>query len=690
MSSTPGIQYPEHAAGATGKYGPDETFSEPPPGANYKKSISPVRRCDTCLHMLASVCHLWGSYVEDDYVCADWKFDIIEEGTSEDYMSLAEIFFSSPIVEQDDDGLIWKEALRTGTYPLSPGPNGQAVNKPIIVKLQADDPMKEVGLNNLVEAFNDRAFEHVTVPLSHKDQVHENTGFIDKLKIVPDKNDPSRHVLLAGYRFTEPEIKGKVERGTIPNNSVGILFNYTRKSDGRTFPQALAHIALTHRPFIRGLKPFGINASDEEVENMLVFDGTGVWDEAKTHEHRRDMIWRALQKVNDEIRSGIGQDDQADGMAFAPYYTLTSMTDNKLLISHTGYDTDDAYVANYNVGDDSVDLEPLTKWQKVERQWVKAAIQEDGDFAAAEHDWDDLILYFDAGTTDAPLGTPGGKQNWVDKVGGLPRYVRKIARELMKRHGYTMSRAIATAISRIKHWAVVSKDPKVKAKAVKAIAEWEAKKAKAHLKSMSDDDFVEKYLFTDWIPEIDEPRKGVETVMAKETGEVQEAATTEEKTTEATVVDFDMQQVKDLESRLALAETQLAEANKKAREYEVDRKIDSYKETWGEQPALLKKIKTIMLADTGSTYSLMLSDEEGATASSYTLTGIVEEILSVLPKPEVKLTDQASRTMGFDEHPSTRSDDKTSTEDKALKLAEWMNDDEYISFVKKRGNGTTS
>jgi hypothetical protein len=46
--------------------------------------------------------------------------------------------------------------------------------------------------------------------------------------------------------------------------------------------------------------------------------------------------------------------------------------------------------------------------------------------------------------------------------------------------------------------------------------------------------------------------------------------------------------------------------------------------------------------------------------------------------------------MGFDEHPSTRSDDKTSTEDKALKLAEWMNDDEYISFVKKRGNGTTS
>lgn len=82
---------------------------------------------------------------------------------------------------------------------------------------------------------------------------------------------------------------------------------------------------------------------------------------------------------------------------------------------------------------------------------------------------------------DSPVGTPGGTQNWVDKAGGLPKYIRMVAHALIRK-GATKARAIATAVATMKRWAAnvggkVSE--KVQAAAAKAIAEWEAMKAKA-------------------------------------------------------------------------------------------------------------------------------------------------------------------------------------------------------------------
>lgn len=77
--------------------------------------------------------------------------------------------------------------------------------------------------------------------------------------------------------------------------------------------------------------------------------------------------------------------------------------------------------------------------------------------------------------------------NWVDEVGGLPKYIREIADSLMKR-GYSESRAIATAVNTVKRWArggparqggEGSVSAKTQAKAIAALAEWEAKKARA-------------------------------------------------------------------------------------------------------------------------------------------------------------------------------------------------------------------
>ncbi len=70
---------------------------------------------------------------------------------------------------------------------------------------------------------------------------------------------------------------------------------------------------------------------------------------------------------------------------------------------------------------------------------------------------------------------------WHHKGMQLPAFVQHIARDLMAERGMDESRAIATAIALIKRWAAGGKDvkPETRAKAVAALAEWEALKAKA-------------------------------------------------------------------------------------------------------------------------------------------------------------------------------------------------------------------
>ncbi|WP_432051821.1 NUDIX domain-containing protein [Streptomyces xiamenensis] len=70
--------------------------------------------------------------------------------------------------------------------------------------------------------------------------------------------------------------------------------------------------------------------------------------------------------------------------------------------------------------------------------------------------------------------------NWVDDVGGLPRYIRRIADHLM-REGRTESHAIAIAVNAVKRWCRGGGNVKAdtRAKACAAVASWEAKRARA-------------------------------------------------------------------------------------------------------------------------------------------------------------------------------------------------------------------
>lgn len=88
----------------------------------------------------------------------------------------------------------------------------------------------------------------------------------------------------------------------------------------------------------------------------------------------------------------------------------------------------------------------------------------------------------------APIPNKPGKTNWVEKAGGLPSYIRRIA-EHLKGQGKSTSVAIATAVNTVKRWAAggtvtAHGGPRVSAKtqaqAAAALASWNAKKAKSH------------------------------------------------------------------------------------------------------------------------------------------------------------------------------------------------------------------
>lgn len=226
--------------------------------AGYKLSED-QKNCATCGHFTAgvNVCSLYGARVRADHVSEGYiaaKGGIAAE--------LSEMAHESMHLSETD-GLIWKDVLVEGSWALSPDVLGQPTRKPIKVVVDGEEP-GVLSMRKLKQNFDDQAMDHVTVPLSHSDRPDENTGYVKALDIRKGKD--GKHRLMAGFEFTEPDIKGKVERKTIPNVSVGVLFDYMRKRDGKKYDQALAHVALTSKPWLNGLTPFGSLAASQDLE----------------------------------------------------------------------------------------------------------------------------------------------------------------------------------------------------------------------------------------------------------------------------------------------------------------------------------------------------------------------------------------------------------------------------------------
>jgi hypothetical protein len=84
----------------------------------------------------------------------------------------------------------------------------------------------------------------------------------------------------------------------------------------------------------------------------------------------------------------------------------------------------------------------------------------------------------------------GGPDNWVEKAGGLPSYIERIAKHLHYEKGMSISRAIATAVNVVKKMCAggdlnfpgkQNVNAKSRAQACKAVAEWTRKKARSRV-----------------------------------------------------------------------------------------------------------------------------------------------------------------------------------------------------------------
>jgi len=299
--------------------------------------------------------------------------DTNNETKTED-TSMLEIYLSSnQKTELADDGLVWKEVLREGEWAYRPGPGHKPMNKPLkVVAGYSADPSKEIGFADLTDAFNDGAMDHVTVPTSHADQPHENTGFVRQLEV---REVDGSNRLYAGFEFTEPDIKEKALRGTIANTSVGVIFDYVKKSSGKVYKMALGHVALTNKPWIDGMKPFGIAASEDVPEEEIV---SVVIDDSQTESISDALDNLSIDNIEDFDRAKeiiIHNAVQSGNIEWLPSEWQTTNTTNVAVV--------DEAINNESVSSDASDInDEVTKGGEMSK--IKTSDNQEGEDRLAD------------------------------------------------------------------------------------------------------------------------------------------------------------------------------------------------------------------------------------------------------------------------------------------------------------------
>lgn len=335
-----------------------------------------------------------------------------------------ELFFSSDTpVEEEKQGnktVLWKDILRTGEIARTPG-RADKVPFTIVAEGRSSSSKRVIAMSDIIKSFDAKAFEDVTIPDGHPkpdridpktktvikgDSALNNTGYVEALRIVKkdvklgDSVLKDCHVLQGGMAFTEPEVANKVKRGSVPNVSSGIFFDFVRKADDRYFPCALNHVALTKTPWISGLESFprayfgdeildGQDGVELEVLNFLDDNTTGtatasvIWNDGNAANQVRDAISQALNPPrNYDEDSDISVPRQP-----RPYYWVQDVTHNEPNLaqveeSYKGKTT--KFVVPYSIGEDgSVEVAPATRWVEGKQAMI-AASDGDGTFDPLE------------------------------------------------------------------------------------------------------------------------------------------------------------------------------------------------------------------------------------------------------------------------------------------------------------------
>jgi hypothetical protein len=298
--------------------------------------------------------------------------------------------------------VIWKDVLVEGTYPMSPGPTG-AVAKPMTIKLdgESDYDSRTISMSDLMDAHEEGAFRYVTIPTRHKDEVLDNTGFVprpDGLRVI---QRDGKNVMQAALGFTEPDVKGKVKRGTIPDVSAGILFNFMNKAKQKVYRAAMKHVALTGVPFMGNLEPFKpIFASDDEIGPINRVEFYQLADEDSTPAgsggandstggNQAEIVWNEQDSFNwvrNEIEAALRPDEEPaeDGRPLMPrpsYYVEDVSRTNTALVTEYFRGDRTRWVIPFTVEENKVTIGPQTRWVEVREAMVAASDDfEEGSF----------------------------------------------------------------------------------------------------------------------------------------------------------------------------------------------------------------------------------------------------------------------------------------------------------------------
>lgn len=178
---------------------------------------------------------------------------------------LAEIFLSSPkgkVVEHD--GLLWSPIAMEGQWATRPDGKGGKLRAPLqLVAGHSTNQRRKIGMQDIVDNFVDRAVDDVTIPTTHNNGPLENTGYVEKLAIVDGKSKGQTvKVLMSGEKYTDMVAKQKVKEGSTRGRSMGLLYDYVRTDSGKSYTVALEHVALTPKPWLRGMPKLARPLSD--------------------------------------------------------------------------------------------------------------------------------------------------------------------------------------------------------------------------------------------------------------------------------------------------------------------------------------------------------------------------------------------------------------------------------------------
>lgn len=688
--------------------GRNQIADAPPAEAAYRAAVDPNRSCGTCSHRRGGVCGRWMANVENDMVCDSWlkgrvsKARTVEpetnmksdQDTLGQYTALSEMFFSGDEIK-DEDGLFWKEILCEGRWEETPGPNGAPQPVPLTVMSGSGTVASPygitVGLDDVLQSF-EQWEEKVTVPQSHDNKPLENTGYVRQLKI--KKKDNGRDALFAGIEFGDNQAKSMAFDGTLPGTSAGLLFNVSDHK-GKSFPVVMEHVALTAKPWMKGMESFSTNFSEEDKTFALQFAdssssdskegesskdseaGSGepeiMWDQTNGLMWRQNQVQQALD-ANQDIPPS--EDDQN------PAYQVVDLNDQQaLVVDSAGNDT---FIVPYTVNNGTVALAPAAQWQHAQRSGQVApgkpasqTSQQGSGSTGVSQSYSEEASAAVPVTETAP-STPEARLQRAAEIRRMNfRDFTENERKKDAESGaaepdgsYPIQNAgdLRNAIRAYGR----SKDPA---------------KTKAHIISRAKALGLSHMLPSGWGVSLSEgstrdfPRGG-ETHMDPNKDEKETTEETPKVDPQVTV------QLSEAQSTISRQQDQINTLSERLKASWVKGRMEELKKMgFSEYPGFLTKVESIYLSDDGAEALLLSEETDGKTVqSTLTATQIVDSLIDAMPKDDegrLKLSEQATLLPG-DKKPEADTSKEVPHEDKVAEAAAWLGGVVAKQFSEKK------